>query len=344
MSHHLDSPLARQDVRLDITDLYVFRGETGTVLVINVCHSLAGDIPEPGFHPEGMYEFKLDFDHDGVEDRTYRFVFGERDASGQQSVCLHRIDGVAATDPFAAGVVVATGATDEPITTTDGLRVWAGQAGDPFWIEPDVLHAVGHAVQDGTTIDLGDWTPGQAKNLFAGHTVYSVVLEIPDSDLLAAGQATRPIGVWAVASLATDAGGWRPINRAGLPMIHPLFTQYNEDLGDDLNVGRPGEDVATYGELLTREIAGVVGAYGTAEDPAAYAAGVVARFLPNILPYVVGTPACFGFNTFNGRTLTDNAPDVMFSIAANTPVALGIGKESVTSKPRAFFPYVPEVS
>jgi len=25
MSHHLDSPIARQDIRLDITDLYVFR-------------------------------------------------------------------------------------------------------------------------------------------------------------------------------------------------------------------------------------------------------------------------------------------------------------------------------
>ena len=42
MSHHLDSPIARQDVRLDITDLYVFRGETGTVFAINVCHSIAG--------------------------------------------------------------------------------------------------------------------------------------------------------------------------------------------------------------------------------------------------------------------------------------------------------------
>ena len=42
MSHHLDSPIARQDIRLDITDLYVFRGETGTVFVINVCHSIAG--------------------------------------------------------------------------------------------------------------------------------------------------------------------------------------------------------------------------------------------------------------------------------------------------------------
>jgi hypothetical protein len=42
MSHHLDSPIARQDIRLDITDLYVFRGEAGTVLVINVCHSIFG--------------------------------------------------------------------------------------------------------------------------------------------------------------------------------------------------------------------------------------------------------------------------------------------------------------
>ncbi len=31
----------------------------------------------------------------------------------------------------------------------------------------------------------------------------------------------------------------------------------------------------------------------------------------------------------------------MFSIAANTPVRLGIGKESVTAKPSKTFPYVP---
>ncbi|WP_203194233.1 hypothetical protein [Xanthobacter dioxanivorans] len=51
MSHHLDSPLARQDIRLDITDLYVFRGETGTVLAINVCHSIFGSIPSRAITP-----------------------------------------------------------------------------------------------------------------------------------------------------------------------------------------------------------------------------------------------------------------------------------------------------
>ena len=66
MSHHLDSPIAREDVRLDITDLYVFRGEKGTAFVINVCHSIAGDIPVPGYHPEGMYEFKVDLNGDAI--------------------------------------------------------------------------------------------------------------------------------------------------------------------------------------------------------------------------------------------------------------------------------------
>jgi hypothetical protein len=129
---------------------------------------------------------------------------------------------------------------------------------------------------------------------FAGHTVHSIVLEIPDKELLAEAGNKRRIGVGAVATLATDAGGWRLINRVGLPMIHPmihpLFTQYNEDLGNRLNAGCPGDDYATHGE-----IAGVVAAYATAEDPRAYGKAVAHRVCPNILPYEVGTPAVFGF-------------------------------------------------
>jgi hypothetical protein len=87
-----------------------------------------------------------------------------------------------------------------------------------------------------------------------------------------------------------------------------------------------------------------VEAYGTAVDSRAYAQIVARRFFPNMLPYTVGTAASFGFAEFNGRSLTDNAPNVMFSLAANTPVALGIGRDSVTSKPSDTFPYVPSDS
>ncbi len=341
MSHHLDSPLARQDIRLDITDLYVFRGETGTVFAINVCHSIFGKIPAPGYHPEGMYEFKIDLDGDAIEDLTYRITFDERDSAGKQRFVLRRIAGKDAVDPNAAGTVLAQGATGETTATASGLRLWAGKAGDPFWIEPDVLHAVGHAFEDGKVIDLAGWDASKAKNLFAGHTVYSIVLEVPDTELLADAPAGKRIGVWAVATLATDAGGWRSINRVGLPMIHPLFTQYNEDLGNRLNAGRPADDFATYGEVVGKAIAGVVAANGTSQDPQGYGTKVAHRFFPNVLPYEVGTRAAFGFAEWNGRSLTDNAPDVMFSIAANTPVGLGIGRESVTAKPSTVFPYVP---
>ncbi|WP_006241729.1 DUF4331 family protein [Mycolicibacterium tusciae] len=197
MSHHLDSPIARQDVRLDITDLYVFRGEVGTVLLINVCHSL-GHAVTPGFHPEGRYEFKIDLDGDAVEDLTYRVAFAEPDIRGDQEFDVQRLTGAAATDPFAAVVPLISGHTNAAIQADNGARAWAGQAGDPFWIDADVLHAVGHAVADGTKIDLSGWRPDRAKNCFAGETVFSLVLELPDAELLPRGADDR-IGVWAVA-------------------------------------------------------------------------------------------------------------------------------------------------
>jgi hypothetical protein len=343
MSHHLDSPIARADVRLDITDVYLFRGERGTVFVMNVGHSLAGQDVR-GFHPEAMYEFKIDGDGDAVEDLTYRVTFVDGDALGHQRMQLRRISGVEAVDPLAAGVVLAEGSTESTVEGEDGSRLWAGKAGDPFWVEPDVLHAVGAAFQHGTTIDLSGCDPKQAKNVFAGQTVYSLVLEVPDAVLLPVAVREGRIGVWGLTTLATDAGGWRPINRAGLPMIHPLFAQLDEDLGNRLNGGRPAEDRQNFGKTITDMVAGVVAANGTAEDPCAYAEAVASRILPNLLPYTIGTPAAFGFAGWNGRSLTDNAPDVMFSLAGNSAVTMGIGKESVTSKPSGTWPYVSATS
>jgi hypothetical protein len=154
MSHHLDSPIARQDIRLDITDLYVFRAQMGTAFVINVCHSIFGAIPVPGYHPEGMYEFKIDSNGDAVEDITYRLTFDARDEHGKQRYIVRYVNGQDAVDPHAPGTVVAQGTTGETTTTPSGLRVWADKAGDPFWIEPDVLHAV-PGRHDSESIGLG---------------------------------------------------------------------------------------------------------------------------------------------------------------------------------------------
>ena len=344
MSHHLDSPIARQDVRLDITDLYLFRGEVGTVFVINVCHSIAGAVPSPGFHPEGMYEFKVDLNGDAVEEITYRIKFDARDADGAQRLTLHRIDGAQATDPHAPGTLLLKGATGEKSSSSAGLRIWAGRAGDPFWIEPDVLHAVGHALQDGTTVDLKGWDPSRAKNLFAGHSVYSLVLEIPDQELVGSGKSDRKSASGPWLRWPPTPAGWRSINRVGHPMIHPLFTQYNEDLGNrserrkargrfrDLRRSRHQVDRRRGESCRHRGRSGKLCGEGCAS--------VLSE---HVALHGGDTKRCSVSATGTAARLTDNAPDVMFSIATNSPVRLGIGKELVTSRPSKSFPYVPAV-
>ncbi|MGW7543151.1 hypothetical protein ACWGKQ_18875 [Streptomyces sp. NPDC054770] len=65
-----------------------------------------------------------------------------------------------------------------------------------------------------------------------------------------------------------------------------------------------------------------------------------AFLLPNALPHRLGSPAVYGFAGCNGRTLTDNAVNVMFSLAANTPFDIGLTKDCVTALPTDAFPYV----
>jgi hypothetical protein len=64
-----------------------------------------------------MYEFKVDLNRDAVEELTYRLTFDPRDAAGRQRYVLRRVAGESATDPHAAGTVVAQGTTGEKVFT-----------------------------------------------------------------------------------------------------------------------------------------------------------------------------------------------------------------------------------
>jgi hypothetical protein len=339
MSHHLDSPAARADARLNISDLYVFRGEQGTVFVMNVCSDAAGPDAPKGFHPEARYSFDIDTTGDAVEDLCFRCTFGAPDAAGAQAVEVRRLTGARAADEAAEGTVILTGTTGPALSGEAGARLWAGRAADPFWMNPGAVTAVGHAFQDGTDVDVPapDGTP--ASSLFSGLKVWSLVLEVPDAGLLPFTQ-NQDIRVWGVTELATDAGGWHRVNRCGLPMVSPIFAQFDEELAERLNQTRPADDVATFREEIAGRVAAVVDARGTTADPHHYGRSVADRVLPDILPYRVGTPAVFGFAAFNGRALTDNAGEVMFSLATDSALAVGLGKEAVDAPPTSSFPYV----
>ncbi|MFC4116551.1 DUF4331 family protein [Nonomuraea zeae] len=331
MSHHLDSPLARQDPRLDISDVYLFRGTTGTAFVINV-NPLSG---AGAFHPEGRYEFRIDTDGDAVEDRTYCVTFGEFDGDGRQTLELRRLDGGDARDRDAAGTVLVRGLTGTKLSAESGVRIWAGPAADPFYINASVVGAVKDAVVHGTPLDLAAIDYEQPANLFAGTNVNAIVLEIPDEDF-----EVTVIGFWGTTALATDAGGWRQINRCALPLVNTIFYPDGSQQASDYNTTQPSQDPDLYGPLVHDLVSKAVAAVHTSDDPVAHASQVVDALFPDVLRYEIGTAAGFGFAARNGRGLADCAAEVMFALVLNKAVPLGLDSRSIAVAPGRSFPYL----
>jgi hypothetical protein len=337
MSHHLDTELAAQNGQLYLDDLYVLRSNGSTVFVMDVNSTITGPDVQPGFHFEARYEFKVHVDGADFEDLTYRVSFGEADSEGRQALQLHALTGDEAREDSATGELLLEGRTGEPAIGRES-RLWAGRIGDPFYIDLSLLAMINGPVKSGAAVDLSGWRPEAAQNSFAETTVESIVLEVSHDH-----PTIRPgahVGVWCATKLATDAGGWRQINRAGHPMMWPIFWPDDTDFSHPANTRHPSEDLDADGKYIGDSVAAVVAAGGTSEDPEGYGEAVARRLFPDVLPYVVGTPATYGFASFNGRTLADNAPEAMLSLVAGTAVPSGL-KPSVSKHLRdSNFPYV----
>jgi hypothetical protein len=263
--------------------------------------------------------------------------FGEADSDGRQALRLHAVTGEAAREDAAPGELVLDGQTGQA-AGADGIRLWAGRIADSFYIDLSLLALVNAAVANGTAPDLSGWRPAAAQNSFAGSFVYSIVLEVSHAHpRLRPGART---GVWAATKLATDAGGWRQVNRAGHPMMWPIFWPDDTDFTNPANTRHPSEDVSAAAKYTSEQIARVVAATGTSGDPDGYGHTVAAELFPDVLPYLIGTPAVYGFAGRNGRTLADNAPEAMLSLVTNMAVPSGL-KPAVSGHLRdSDFPYV----
>jgi hypothetical protein len=337
MSHHLDTPLASQNGQLYLDDLYVFERRDSTVLIMDLNSNITGVYAQPGFHPEARYEFKVHFDGADFEGLTYRVSFGPADADGQQALRLHALTGHHARADAEAGELVLEGRTGQA-ASGGGTRIWAGRIADSFYIDLSLLAIVNGAVAKGTALDLSAWQPGRAQNSFAGTSVESIVLEVSHQH-----PQLRPgarVGVWCATKLATDAGGWRQVNRAGRPMMWPIFWPGDTDFSNPANTRHPSEDLAADGSQVAGLVAAVAAAGGTSADPQAYGRAVARQLFPDVLPYVVGTPATFGFATHNGRTMADNAPEAMLSLVAGAAVPSGLRPSVAEQQRRPEFPYV----
>jgi hypothetical protein len=336
MSHHLDTPLARQNGQLYIDDLYVFPGDRSTVFIMDVNSTITGPDVQRGFHPEARYEFKVHFDGADFEALTYRVSFGEPDSDGRQTLELRELTVAEARDDAALGNVVLEGRTGEPVGQ-DGTRAWAGRITDPFYIDLGLLGSINAAVRNGTAPDRSAWRADEAQNSFAGTTVESIVVEVSQQHpQLHAGART---GIWAATKRATD-GGWRQINRFGHPMMWPIFWPDDTDFSNPANGRHPSADLDAEGKFIGDRVAAVVSASGTSGDPLGYGRMVARELFPDVMPYVVGTPATYGFAVRNGRTLADNAPEAMLSLVLNTAVPSGLTPSVAERRRSGNFPYV----
>jgi hypothetical protein len=205
-------------------------------------------------------------------------------------------------------------------------------------IDLSLLAIVNGAIEKGTAVDLSAWRPQDAKNSFAGKTVETIVLEVShDHPQLRPG---AHIGVWCATKLATDSGGWRQINRGGHPMMWPIFWPHDVYFNNPADTRHPSQGFNAVGKLIADKISAVIAASGTAGDPQGYGQTVARELFPDVLPYVVGTPAIYGFATRNGRSIADNAPEAMLSLVAGTAVPSGL-KPAIAEKQRnTEFPYV----
>ena len=332
MSHHGESPLARQHPQLDICDFYAFGGGQGRTVLVQTCCPASGP---RGFASGGQYAWHVDLDGDARADQTYRVTFGRPGADGRQLLRLEFLAGEDGHDPAARGEVLAAGRTGETAAGA-GARVWAGRRADPFWIDERRLSAVAGAFRDGSPLDLEALAGEQAANRFAGQEVNALVAEIPP-DLLPAGG--RQAGFWATASVRMH-GTWRQVQRCGLPLVPSLVYGPDSEDASAWQAGAPHQDRALYGDLVAARAARLAGStHPAGMTPDEHGARVRDILLPDLLPYEPGSTAGFDTGRINGRGLAHPSAKVVLSIVAGRAVPLGIGPESAPP-PLPGFPFL----
>jgi hypothetical protein len=161
----------------------------------------------------------------------------------------------------------------------------------------------------------------------------AIVLEVPNHLI---GQSH--INVWATVSLFGHAPEVQ-VARWGLPLITHLFlaNPSTPELTGEFHRSTPSSDAERFGPAIAT-LTGKLAEYaGNTQTPGEYGQQLADRLCPVVLPYTVGTEAQFSVTRFNGRFLTDDAYDVMVSLAANRSLADGVSPAA--QRVVAQFPY-----
>jgi hypothetical protein len=174
------------------------------------------------------------------------------------------------------------------------------------------------------------------ENLFKNRDVMAIVLEVPNTMI---GQGK--VHVWASISLYGHAPEVQ-VCRWGFPLITHLFLSNptTPTLTSKYHSTVPSQDVEFFAQAIAAFTARLSWRAGSTSDPEQYGKDVAALLCPCMLPYELGTVASFAQPRFNGRALGDDVYDVMWTLAANTPIADGVAPDKSRIAPD--FPYYGE--
>ncbi len=336
MSHHFDTPTAREDPRINVCDFYLFRARPGFTVMAMTVNPNAGQSGPDTFREEGLYAFRFDLDGDAREELSFKMRFGavshsdDKDHAHTQSFEVRRASGPAAASG-ADGELIASGQTGRVVEAESGVKAFAGLAPDLFAGDAKALGAFRAAF-----FDKGEFHPQafqNRQNFFAGRNVTAIVLEIPTSMI-----GKGLVHGWATASLHGHAPEVQ-VSRWGLPLITNIF-MLDPAVREDFNRATPAEDVARFSAPIADVATKLTRLAGSTADPAGYGRMLAQKLCPVTLPYELDTEAEFTIDRLNGRGLADDVMDVILTLATNTPLSDGVAPDR--SRMRDAFPYFGE--
>jgi hypothetical protein len=364
MSSHREAPEISKDPVADSTDVYAFvspdRPDTVTLIANYI--PLQGPAGGPNFYSFGddvLYEIHIDNDGDGQDNITYAFRFQTRlrdpdtflyntgpillldspNWNSRQFYSVTRIrPGLSQTlgsnlpcPPCNIGPLstphYATLATEAVHEIADGVKVFAGQRADGFYVDL------------GSIFDLADLRPFEqlherygmhvftkpaaGVNATARLNVHSIAIQIPTGELLRPGKhgegdAAAVIGVWTTASRQqvtvwdgwrgenVNSGPFRQVSRLGNPLVNEVLIPLgSKDLWNTLP---PKDDKRFASYVAHPELAGLLPALYPGVFPnleKLVKAGTARADLEAIL--LTGIPAGIikGFQNYTGPVQAD---------------------------------------
>ncbi len=319
---HRDAPAIDEDPRADINDIYAFVNPNNgnIVLGMTVNPFQFGGAPAVDFSPDVLYQFKIDNDGDYKEDLVIQASFSTTQVAAQSVTIFGPAAPVQNADTIASGGAISlrlpagtkliSGPADGSVTSTNGVKVFAGPRDDPFFFDLTyIFRALGFTPGG----PLTSRPPG--IDFFAGVNVSIWGIEVPASMLTKT--PGKPIHIWSTTSRqkitvrAVSPGSFDrntdefvQLDAMALPVVNTVLISRSKK--DEFNRATPLQQSPLYRQHAITNLSNINGDVD-------YSAIIVDKNMPDVLTLDVTSTSGYP----NGRRPQDDVIDIVLSAATN---------------------------